>query len=277
MRNPSLITTDLAVDPALAQNADFGFGPDDRQYLDNQIRGIEQHLVACLIGGTHATYARLASTSVAVQPGDTVCLASLANAPTRTVTKSTALALGNAKIGGGVVLLPASPGGFVLFAIGGIVGPTLTGLAAASPGFVKINTSTGRLQRVASLSSSDYGMGTVDNAGWMQVAQCLLISSGGSTPAPRASIVSAVDHTFDAATEFHVTFTVANKIATLPANPSDRDAFRVLAGGAWKNGLAGTGKSIISALGVASTYTQRVNGECTNVEYNAASGYWEIV
>jgi hypothetical protein len=44
-RNPSKITTDYAVDDALEQTAGFEFDADDRQYIDNQIRGTQQRVV----------------------------------------------------------------------------------------------------------------------------------------------------------------------------------------------------------------------------------------
>ena len=76
-RNPSKITTALEVDDPLVQNAGFAFGKDDRQYLDNQIRGVQQHLVNALIRGRHGTYVKIAGSSPALAAGDVVCLASL--------------------------------------------------------------------------------------------------------------------------------------------------------------------------------------------------------
>jgi hypothetical protein len=44
-RNQSKFVTDREVDDPLVQNADFELDADDRQYIDNQIRGIQEYLV----------------------------------------------------------------------------------------------------------------------------------------------------------------------------------------------------------------------------------------
>lgn len=50
MASPSKITTDFEVDPPLEQDAAFRFDRLDRAFLDNQIRGDQQHIVDGLIG-----------------------------------------------------------------------------------------------------------------------------------------------------------------------------------------------------------------------------------
>jgi len=185
-RNPSKITTDLAVDDALVQDASFELDADDRQYLDNQIRGGQQHLVDMLIRGVHATYVRLSGSSANVVAGDTVCLASAANVTEPTVTKCTSGALTNAPAAVGVVLRAGSAGAWILVAFGGVVPPTVTGLAAGAPGYVRVNTATSQCERVASLATSDYGIGTVDNAGWLLVSQYLAL--GSSSPLVSGSL-----------------------------------------------------------------------------------------
>ena len=166
-RNPSKITTELAVDDPLIQNAGFEFGRDDRQYLDNQVRGIQQHLVAALIRGRHATYVRVAASSATLVAGDNVCLALEQVEPQ--VTKCTAGALTDAVAAFGVVVLSAAPGAYALVAFGGTLPPVITGLAAGAAGFVRTNPSTGRCERVAALGSGDYGIGFVSSSGHMLV------------------------------------------------------------------------------------------------------------
>lgn len=161
----SKITTHLAVDDALVMDANYRFNPTDRRYVDDQIRGIEQHLVDALIRGRHGSWYTLDGASAAVIAGDTVCMASTS---TGTVTKSSVSALGNAKSAAGIVIYAANPGGYVFVAFGGTLSPTITGLAATA-GYVRVNTTTSRCERVASLASTDYGLGYVDAAGWLQV------------------------------------------------------------------------------------------------------------
>jgi hypothetical protein len=166
MSNPTKIKTDLEVDDPLVQDADYRFDPDDRQYIDNQILAIEEHLVDALIRGKHASYFDLDAASAAVGEGDTVCLASSAFG---TVTLALAAPLANAKVVLGVVLKAAAPGGRVLVAFGGVVPPTLTELAAGAPGFARVDPATGRCEVVGSLTSSDFGVGSVDNAGFLNI------------------------------------------------------------------------------------------------------------
>lgn len=160
----SRITTDLAVDPALVMNAAYRFDPADRRYIDDQIRGIEQHLVDSLIAGRHGSWFNLDGASDSVVVGDTVCLASGQG----TVTKSTAVALASAKAGAGVAIQAASPGGKVFVAFGGILSPSITGLGTLS-GFARIDPSTGRLETTSVLAASDIGMGAVDGSGYLSL------------------------------------------------------------------------------------------------------------
>lgn len=174
MPNDSKITTQLAVDDPLVQDSNYRFEEDDRQYIDNQIRGIEQHLVDALIRGRHGSWFDLAGASANVVAGDVVCLAS---ASAGTVTKAVAAALTNAKSALGVAIQAAAAGGRVFVAFGGIVPPSITGLASSLSGYVRVNTTTARLERVAALAVSDYGIGTVDLAGWMQVCVLVILTS----------------------------------------------------------------------------------------------------
>lgn len=186
----SVIYTGLAVDPPLAMPAGYQFDNNDRRYIDNQLQGVEQLLVQCLIRGTHATFVKLSGSSVAVVPGDTVCLASQVGATEAIVTKSTSAALANAQGAYGVVILAGSPGAYILVAIDGAVSPAITGLAASAQGFVRVNTTTGRCQEVASIGSGDYALGSVDAAGWMQVSHPGVTSGGGSVGGASGQVLS---------------------------------------------------------------------------------------
>lgn len=170
MGNQTNFRTTLIVDASVVQDARYRFNHPERQYVDDQIRDIQQFLLDTLIAGKHATYLTLDGGSAAVAAGDTVCPASSVG---MTVTKSTSSALATGKSVCGVVLLSASPGGRVLVAIGGMLPLSITGLSAVA-GPVRVNPSTGRCQQVAALSASDYGIGTADAAGNLNVS----ISSG---------------------------------------------------------------------------------------------------
>ena len=165
--NPSAITTTLSVDPALVQNATFRQDANDRQSIDNQIRGVEQHLVVGLINGTLATWVSVDASSAPIAVGDVVCLAgSTIGIPT--VTRAVAGAMTAALSGYGMALVAASPGAKCLVATGGVVAPSVSGLAAVS-GVVKINTATARAAQAASFAAGDFTLGTVDAQGYLRI------------------------------------------------------------------------------------------------------------
>lgn len=173
MRNPSQITAALAVDEPLVQDANYELDSDDRQYLDNQIRGVQEHLVTGLIRGVVATWVRLSPSSAAGAIGDVVCLVGTGSPTEPTVTRALAAAMANAGGVYGVLLRAASPGAMALVAIGGsLLPPTVTGLAASSGGerFAYVNTATARLARASSAAWPEYVVGTVDASGWTSVA-----------------------------------------------------------------------------------------------------------
>lgn len=268
MRNQSKITTDLAVDAKLVQGPLFEFDHDDRQYLDNQIIGIEQHLVDALIRGRHATYFRLAGGSAAVVSGDNVCEVADVSVTEPTVTKANASSLANAKAATGVVIAGGAPGGYVLVAIGGLLPPTLTGLAATS-GYVRVNTTTGRCERVASLSTSDFGIGFVSTSGWMQVAQLLVIATGVVVGDGNVQVVpyrsSAIDTSFDISTDYIVEFTATGKVGTLPnAALVVGKSYEMRAPAAGTSTANGNGNLIDGSA----TYTSVVQGENTVLRWN---------
>lgn len=172
---------DLVVDDPVEINAKYRFSDADRREIDNQIRDAQSALLDCLLVGAHATFVKLASTSAAVIEGDTVCACSTIGLTSPTVTKSTNADLVNAVGGFGVVMRAASPGQWCLVAFGGMVPPWITSLGTGAHGYVRINTTTGRCERVSTIGSSDYGIGTVDNAGWLRIAPALssFATSGG--------------------------------------------------------------------------------------------------
>lgn len=181
MTTQSKITTDLSLDDPVQLTAGTRFGNAERRLLDNQVLGIEQHLIDCLIKGCHATFAKLDLASEAVEAGDTVCAASVASSVPK-VTKSTSDALASALAATGVVLRAAAPGAYVLVAFGGLVGPEVTGLDLANAGYVRVDTATSKCERVGTLGPSDYGIGIVDDGGWMTVAPAVSnITFTGST------------------------------------------------------------------------------------------------
>lgn len=182
MPSPPSAIRSLAVDPPLVQSAGYRFDANDRAYIDDQIRGIEQHLVDLLITGILGTWYTLDSNSVAVVAGDNVCLS---GSTVGTVTKAVAAALSGAGAVFGVVLVGAAPGAKVKLALDGAIPAAITGLAAGAPGPVRCNTTTARCEKVSSLSSADYPVGNVDNGGYLNVTRFStgLVGAGTAGPA----------------------------------------------------------------------------------------------
>lgn len=178
---PTKLLSDLEVDTALTQDSNYRFDEIDRQYIDTQILAIQTALINALIKGRHGTYFTLDPDSASVQPGDAVCLAGKS---TGAVTKAVAAALTGAGSAAGVVINAAAPGGRVFVAFGGTIPPAITGLAISTPGFVRVNTTTGRVEQTATLVSSDCALGTVDTAGWTQLSLAVLVASSTGLPAP---------------------------------------------------------------------------------------------
>lgn len=155
----SLITTALTVDPPLSQNADYRMDANDRGYIDNQIRGLEQHAVDFLIGGANGSFFTVDGGSAALAVGDVFCTSGIAG----TVTKATPSALAASGRPLGVVLAAANPGGRVKGAIDGLLSTGITGLTGTA-GYARVS-SAGRIERVSTLASTDYQIGTIDGAG----------------------------------------------------------------------------------------------------------------
>lgn len=157
---PAKIATDLQPDTPLVQDAAYRFDATDRQWIDTRQRAAEQHLADSLLNGLVATWGMLDAGSAAVVAGQVVCSASTADG---SVTLATSGALANAGSAAGVVLQGANPGGRVRYAVSGKLPPTITGLGAVA-GYARCSTA-GAVEYVASLSSGDYVLGTVDTAG----------------------------------------------------------------------------------------------------------------
>lgn len=167
------ILTDLQPDDALAQNS-ASFTASDRQFIDTQIRGCQQHLATLVLNGVHATYVKVDAGSATLAKGDVVCLgASALGYPTVKLANSAALAVAGSAFG--VALLAAAPGSYALLAIGGLVGPSITGLAATA-GVVRVSTA-GRPERRASFAAGDYPLGTVDSTGYLTIARAAVVAA----------------------------------------------------------------------------------------------------
>ena len=159
----SKITTDLAVDDALDMGAGYSFTAADRRYIDNQVRGCQRHLVDSLLSGAVVAWMMLDAGGSGGDAGDVVCLAS--NASVRSIVKATAANLATGKGAMGVQLESGAAGAKVRVAVGGSVQPSITGLASGAAGYARINTTTGKVERVASYSPGDYPLGPIDDAG----------------------------------------------------------------------------------------------------------------
>lgn len=158
---PSDITTRLRPDAPLVQSADYKLDGSDRQKIDDQILGCQQHLADNLINGVHASWFTLDASSAALAPGDCFCLSS---STTSTVTLATATPILKAGMVLGVALAAAAPGSKVRGAISGTIPALITGLAANAEGFARLS-SAGGIEVVSALAAGDYPIGTVDSAG----------------------------------------------------------------------------------------------------------------
>jgi len=182
MANPSAITN-LGIDPAKVLDASFRFDQADRRYIDNQIRGVERHLLDSLLLGVHASWYTLDPGGVAVAAGDVVAVRN-SDATGRTCSKASGAALSAAGMALGIALVAAAPGMSVPVALAGVVPNSITGLAAADSGAVRVNTSTARAEKVASFAAGDYPLGWVDIGGNLTVLRSLPGQYVAATPPP---------------------------------------------------------------------------------------------
>lgn len=152
----------LLPDDPLRQDARYTLGQEDRQQIDTQIRELQTFASRAHLNGAHGTYLKLTGDGAL---GDVVCSAGgLAGSPT--VKVATAAALETAGVALGVLLEAATSGSKVLVAIGGVIAPTVTGLSAGAPGWVRVDAA-GRCERVDSLADDDVALGHVDAGGYL--------------------------------------------------------------------------------------------------------------
>lgn len=172
----SKIYTLLAKDTALTLDANFdGVDIVDRRYIDNQIQGVEQHLIDSLISSKLASWFR-ARSSLAV--GDVCCAAGVLSIDAfQSVTLALPGDLVNSAQAIGVVLKAANANEFVLVATSGTIPAIVTQLAALS-GNVRVS-STGRCERVAAFGATDFQLGVVDAAGVLTLAPSRLGTVAG--------------------------------------------------------------------------------------------------
>lgn len=167
------IESAIAVDPPLVQDAEYRLDAIDRQYLDSQVRGCERHLVDSLLSGVVCTWQEVDSTSASISVGD----ATVATTHGK-VAKATAALLAAAGSAYGIAVTTGVRGGKVRIAIGGRVPSTVTGLAAAAAGFARVNTTTARLEKVASYGVADWPVGIIDTSGTLAID--LPLQQGGT-------------------------------------------------------------------------------------------------
>jgi hypothetical protein len=182
----TIIGSAIAVDPALVQDASYRFGPDDRRYIDEQIRGCEQHLVDSLLTGTVCTWQDVDTASTAIAIGDAVVATTAGK-----VSKATSVLLAAAGSAYGVAVTAGAVGGKVRVAIGGRLASTVTGLAAAAAGFARVNTTTARLERVGSYSPTDWPVGIIADDGTLAI-DLPLAQGGGVAGTGRIGFSSVV-------------------------------------------------------------------------------------
>lgn len=134
---------------------------EDRRYIDDQIVGVQAHLEALLLNGVVGTWVRVDPSSDDLAAGDVVCLAATASELRVTLADAAALATAGAALG--VALAAVAAGAFGQFAIVGVVPASVTGLAAVA-GYARVS-STGRVEKVASIAASDTFLGRIDALG----------------------------------------------------------------------------------------------------------------
>ncbi len=158
---------DIQLDDAVKLNADYKFNPPDRRKIDDQILGVQSHLIDSLLSGVHATWLTVDGGSPTLAVGDCVCTTSTSGV--LYVTKATTVPLNNAKSALGVCLSAGAPGSKVRVAIAGVVSASITGLAINSPGSARVNPVTARCEFVSSPSANDYIIGSIDKTGTLTV------------------------------------------------------------------------------------------------------------
>lgn len=173
MSGQSQITTALRPDLPLVQNAGYQLDGPDRQRIDDQILGCQQHLADNLINGVIASWFTLDGASPALVAGDVFCLGSTTSG---SVTLATPAMMSTAGIVLGIALQAAAAGSKVRGAIGGLVSARFTALAAGAAGVARLSTA-GRVEVVSSYVPGDYPLGFVDLAGWLTLVRAYPVGS----------------------------------------------------------------------------------------------------
>lgn len=150
------ILTALQPDKALVQDAKFKLDAPDRQYIDSQITGVQRLVADNLVNGVHCTYF---TASEDLDAGDVVC--SSGDGWFGVLRAIPEVLAGGQAIG--VVVAPAKTGSRVRAAMGGLIGPWVTGLTPGA-GLARVSA-LGRVERVTSLVDGDIPIGAVDAAG----------------------------------------------------------------------------------------------------------------
>jgi hypothetical protein len=166
MANESDLLTTLLPDDPVVLGAGYYPNQADRRFIDNQIQALQTAVTGELLNGIVSTHYTLSGSSVAVTAGDLVCsAASVQLNSISVVTKAVLAALTDAPSVLGIVLEGAAPGGRVKVAICGMIPTNITGLAAGAAQFVICNTTTARCESAASVTGTDYPVGTIDTVG----------------------------------------------------------------------------------------------------------------
>lgn len=150
----SKITTDIAVDPALPAPDLASFTPAQRQYIDDQIRGCQQHMVQSLLRATVGTWLDLDPASAQISPGDLLQPGPSANTVTRLVDATQCVA---------IAMIAAAPGSRLRAAYVGRIGPEIIG--PLDPGVAVADASSGRVIVPMTLGNGDRIIGFVDAHG----------------------------------------------------------------------------------------------------------------
>ena len=227
------IVTQLAVDSPVNLGASYEFDKSDRKYIDDQIRGLEQHVVDDLINGVIATWYQIDNSSSQLAVGDNVTFAGTQTTPT--VTKAIPSSMYGYSVPAGIVVQVSPANGKARIAMEGAIPPSITGLATGSPGFVRI-ASNGRCERIASPSTSDYVIGSVDQEGNLAFARTIGTYPGNPSIPHGTGVVFVHGGSFDA----NGSMGTANQVLTTNGTATDVG---------WSSSLS------LSALTLAATLT----------------------
>lgn len=176
MSQQSKLLTTFEVDDPVALTQKYRMDANDRRYLDNQIRALQMAVLGGILQGRVAT--RCLITEDAAR-GDVVTIDTATTAAQRLVKRALAASLAATGAPLGVLLADVKANTFAQVAITGLVEADVTGLGVGGQYLVKVNTTTGRLERVTgTLEATDYPIGSCDTQG--NVTLYGAIQSGGS-------------------------------------------------------------------------------------------------